>query len=767
MAGSHRKYRAAREPAWSEGDRVLRRLPRLWPRQGRPALAILAVVVTSGAVLPALASSASASPTAVVTAGRLAAGIKLGSGQVLMINGDRLLTRPTRHGVLTTLVPAASSGPVMTLRLGAATYEFPVDALPYLGHGLDPSLFNVAALERRESAGRLPVQLTFSGPRHAVPGVKITSYRGQSATGYLTDVSARTFGAALYRQFRADHATGGYASARLFSGVSIALAGAQTVVPLRPQFPMHTLTVTGTNEFGKPDRGDEVLVINADNPGKFGDPIEVVNVFFHGVAKYSVPAGHYWAITNFVTFLKNGVAQRLVVDPQFAVDRNTKIHLSAREASSKITVRTPRPSANLSTTFTVVRSSPHGVAVSGTSSFFGPVYISPTRIKPTVGSLQSYTSAQATNPFTFSGTPYAYNLAFAGPPGLIPTQHFVVTPASLATERDRFYMYPSTFGGWFTSGGFLQQLLNVGIAVIIVNEIPMPGLQTQYMSAGKSIIWQTGIFANNGAGQQDGFRSFGSGQQFTENWNQYPLHPQPMAQLLTGQIATQLPALPSAYRTGNDLWMSPVPFSDNQVGHTGTYPFNSSFSAEENGIHIAGGGYNGQAMVRVSGSPSVVTFTLRAEQPNPFSVLSPTTTTSWVMHTAPAPHAVVPLSWLCLTASGLITQSCKVEPMLTLSYQVGDLPLDAVSAPGHQQIDVSVGHIQLAAQTAIVHASARVSYDDGQLWQPVTLTRTAAGRYRVSFDAPAGVDVTLRFSASDAAGNSINETIINAYSVGL
>jgi hypothetical protein len=215
------------------------------------------------------------------------------------------------------------------------------------------------------------------------------------------------------------------------------------------------------------------------------------------------------------------------------------------------------------------------------------------------------------------------------------------------------------------------------------------------------------------------------------------------------------------------LWLSPVPFSDNQVGHTGEYPFTSSYTSEVNGRVTAAGGYNGLVLLRVSGAPSVVKFTVRAQQPDPFSVLSPVTTTSWVMHTARAPHAVVPLSWFCVSPSGLITQACKVEPMLTLNYQVGGLPLDSVTPPGHQQIDVSVGHIQLAARSAIVHASARVSYDDGQLWQPVTLTRTAAGKYRVSFDAPAGVDVTLRFSASDAAGNSINETIINAYGVGL
>jgi hypothetical protein len=104
--------------------------------------------------------------------------------------------------------------------------------------------------------------------------------------------------------------------------------------------------------------------------------------------------------------------------------------------------------------------------------------------------------------------------------------------------------------------------------------------------------------------------------------------------------------------------------------------------------------------------------------------------------------------------------------MLTLSYQVGNLGLSGVVPAGPEHIDVSVGHIGLAASSAIAHASAQVSYDGGQFWHPVLLSRLGPGNYRVTFSPPAGVDVTLMFTASDAAANSISETITNAYSVG-
>ena len=62
---------------------------------------------------------------------------------------------------------------------------------------------------------------------------------------------------------------------------------------------MRTLTVRGSNLAGRPDTGDEVLVVNADNCNRFSDLLESVNVFFHGEARFSVPAGNYWAAGEF------------------------------------------------------------------------------------------------------------------------------------------------------------------------------------------------------------------------------------------------------------------------------------------------------------------------------------------------------------------------------------------------------------------------------------------------------------------------------------
>ena len=75
--------------------------------------------------------------------------------------------------------------------------------------------------------------------------------------------------------------------------------------------------MTGINLAGKPDTGDQVMIFNADNSGRFADPVESANVFYHGVTKFSVPAGHYWAIGLFPTVLKHEFEWHVPILPQF------------------------------------------------------------------------------------------------------------------------------------------------------------------------------------------------------------------------------------------------------------------------------------------------------------------------------------------------------------------------------------------------------------------------------------------------------------------
>lgn len=741
-----------------------------------------AALISSAAACLALLAAPAAQSAPDTARSAAAPGAAVGR-QVVLIDGSRLVVgRLPGGGQTIALRSAARPASVLMLRVGGRVREIPAVALPFLGRGLDPSLVDLGALKNAESGGRLPVQITFSGRAPELPGVTVTWTGPGRERGYLNASGALAFGAALSRQFRADHARASYGEDGMFAGgVRIALAGAPAARASRPRFRLHTLTVAATGLRGRPDSGDVVFLMNEDNPLRFADFEESFNVFDHGTAKFSVPAGHYWAIGDFVSFSGKSAAERLAVLPQFTVRRGRTVHMSERAATSKIGFTTPRPSTLQVSGFTLIRG-----AGNGTTSSFGfsdsglSLWVSPTARRPSIGTLQSFTSGQLTSSRDGSNAAYAYNLNYAGPHGRIPAaQHFDVTPASLATVTENYLQDVHSAGDWGVFGGFRAEL--TGFLFAEGFPISLPRTQTQYFTANPSLAWSSFYdaftsFTRFGGGQSDAFRVYSGGQRLTEEWSGYPLHPQPDVQVLGGVMGAALPVFVSASRTGNTLNLATAPFSDNNPGHQGDPAFSFTtgnvlasgrYAIYQNGVKIADGRpFSGIRPVQLSSRPSAIKFVLSAHQPGSAFPLSTAATTVWTWRSARQPGATVPRNWFCgFSRRFTLVRHCAVQPMMTLDYHVRGLASDGRTQPGQQQFDLDVGHLQLAKPAPITRATAQVSFNDGQSYQPASVTSLGGGRFRIRFTAPAEVDVTLRVSATDAAGGSITETILRAYGV--
>jgi hypothetical protein len=383
-----------------------------------------------------------------------------------------------------------------------------------------------------------------------------------------------------------------------------------------------------------------------------------------------------------------------------------------------------------------------------------------------VGSLRVYVKEMRSSPARATGVPYGYNLAFKGSAGIISSQHWTVAPASLATVTERYYQDVRSTGSWLTVGGYPQQLHDFAIPIA---RLPLPGLQTQYMSAGPSIFWRSSyspILSNGGFGTRDAVRTLRPGQKLTVPFNQYPLHPQPAVQLLHGRAGSFAPLEPSAYRADGKLWLSPTPFSDNEPGDSGLGLLGSvgkvsgSYAVYQNGVRIAHGSpVNGIPAVPLSHKSAVIRFQLSAARRSASYRLSPASRTVWTWRSAPRPGARLPRAWLCVNTS----RRCAVQPMMTLDYHVSGMALNGTTAPGRQVIRLAVGHLQLGGHARITGATMRVSYDGGKTWRSARVKSAGAGNFTISFMAPAHADVTLRTSATDAAGGAITETIQDAY----
>lgn len=113
-------------------------------------------------------------------------------------------------------------------------------------------------------------------------------------------------------------------------------------------------------------------------------------------------------------------------------------------------------------------------------------------------------------------------------------------------------------------------------------------------------------------------------------------------------------------------------------------------------------------------------------------------------------------------------QGCRPEPLIFLRYELG-LDLDN-TVPARRPHEITVtGYYQprLAEMPELTELSVEASFDDGTTWRSMpTGTAREAGTFTATIrhrDAGAGDPVTLRISALDSEGNTVVQTIPEAY----
>jgi Subtilase family len=774
------------------------------------ALTVVAVGAGGASAARAVAAAPMTTRVAATPAVPASTPVAGGAASALLINGDDVQITgrdvSVRQGA-----GMGGAGSVFSLDLAGQRYVLPMEALPYLGRGLDPDLFDVAALAK-EAGDELRVTVTYTGGVPSLPGVTITKAARGVAQGYLTAPSAEVFGAALARQFDEDHANASYGTDGLFgNGVTIGLAGnglsgirlsgnrlSGDSLPagglsrsgaIRPDYEMHTLTVDGTNLAGKPDTGDVVVLVNVNDPLAFSGPDEWINDFYDGTTKFSVPAGTYWAIGLFGEYGIIGTTLpgsagasaantaipplRAVVLPQVTVLGNTTVKMAERSADSEFAVTTPRPSQLEVPTLSFNRVAANHSETSIVISPNGAIYVNPTSHAPRDGTLSETAQAQLVSPPS-AASPYQYDVWCQGPAGIIPRQDFTISPASLATVAENLYSDTPT------TGSFNEANLLDGFSSEIVNFMPVPGQETMYLTAsagGVPIVWNGHFFQARvpftvaghqrlfPVGGQDGMNVYRPGQVATEGWNEYPLHVAQRANLVGAGGSTNL----AASRAGNTLTFVYWPFSDDTPGHAGSagappgsgITTSGTYQIQQDGKTISAGQTGVDLFfqqVTLSSKPSEIKLTLNSAQSGGPFTESTADSTTWTWQSSYAPKHLLPPGFACGTGN----QNCVSQPMLTLNYGVAGEALNGTTQAGPQQVTINAGHLQLAVNPKITCVTAQVSFNDGKTWTAAQVTGTG-DTFTADFTAPASSYITLRVQAADAAGGTMQETITRAY----
>ncbi|MBO0831889.1 MAG: hypothetical protein J2P29_07955, partial [Actinobacteria bacterium] len=597
----------------------------------------------------------------------------------------------------------------------------------------------------------------------AVPGVTITSRSGTTARGMVSAATGARFGAALARQWLADHAspthtTGLFASV---ARISAATAAPAATPAAQPGFIMHTLTLNGRNQKGQKDTGDLVLVYNVDDLAAF-----VGSATFHkGIAKLSVPEGHYAAFSFFFDFPSQTV--HLAALPQFTVGADTSITLDARDATSPVTITTSRPASPASNVLGIARDDalgkeqPFTFLGGGTISFFAE----PTQ-PVTVGQFHYYFY---TRMFAPDGS-YSYDLDFPSDGAIPADQHYVADDSTLAavdTSYPASHDNQESLDARFGAAPWQQDVFAANF------QFTTPTERTEYYSARPDVIWSgldftvfdSNPFALLGT-VQSAWRSYSPGTSFATTWGGTPAGPR----LLEGATFRNETICPACLN-GTRLSLLSYPFSDNSPEHYGFTDGSASPGLTESvshtvsadGVPVQQGGFL-ETSVTMPGSAQTYRIDYDTTRSSPDFLLSTAAQTSWSVPATVATGSL-PAGWVC-DPSG--STSCGVVPLITNSYHLPVSQLGALPAgPATGQLDL--GHLG-GAGIAFTAVSVNVSYDSGQSWQPVTVTDLGSGQFGLAFTVPAAAGTdgygALQVSVTDAAGGTFDQTIQHAFAVG-
>lgn len=706
------------------------------------------------------AAVAGASPGHAVAATRAAPVART----VLLPTGDRVLLRQDAGAARVSLLPGGpSAGRVQTLGLGASQYVMPAAATFYAGRLLDRGLFDVTRLATVESDGRVPVRLSFpAGSARDVPGVTVTARSGSTATGYLTARSGRAFDAALVAQWRHDAVPGAARPSTLLGASQIAL-DAPAVASVRPDYPQVTLVMHVLDEHGAPLDSGVVILVDTDDLRKYDAVLSVAA----GVARASVPLGHYSAWVDVSRLVGSTPVDYFVTRTDITVDRNLQsLTFDARTATASPTVTVPtRPTSE--TDESVVWSRADRRHLDTSVEYYLPpgakLFVAPAPAAR-IGHLNWVANWVLLGPPSGVAS-YRYNLSFDQEHGILADQHYRVAEGGLATIHDTFFADVPARHAAFAVGPVHRDVLPeesfYGQAT--------PQQLTDYVTPGR---WRSELVGNFDfdrfifAGEvDDGVRTYQPGQLSAADWVRGPLAPG--VRVRTGGEPAGF-ACPVCRRSGK-LSIDLAAVTDTVPGHAGYLeldPFSDGTNVERFRLYRDGKlvsdqpDVNGGEFAVPAGKATYRIIDSVNRAPGGF-VGSTHSTVDDTFVSSAASGGRLPAGWTC-SATG--KGACRILPLLQVRVPLPESLTDRLPV-GTSTVAFTVDHVQGAAASAIRSAGLATS-TDGKTWTAAPVKALGHGRFSaVVHNTTPGAGVSLRTTATDAAGGSLTQTTTNAYFV--
>lgn len=693
-----------------------------------------------------------------------------------LLSGERVLIGPG-EGLQRQLTPMPPPGtsiatPMRVLRLPGHTYAVPTALAPVVGNILDLSLFDLDQLARHPDRP-LGVRLTFRphAKTATVPGVVITARNGRTATGVVTPRSSLQ----LHRALRSTSSRALFRNLSRLTTLPVLGARPSNVGPqpsqgIRRRFPMRTLTLRVRNASGGPfDWGWNNAfggIVNVDNAKRFSGTL---SFNLHGVAKVSVPDGHYYIDISVYDANEPGVT-REVIRNTVTVRADRTVILDAAKATVQITGTADQPTVGRMWGMAYGRTdAPRkggaGGLLIGSPDY--PVFVTPFKAS-NFGTALLGAFAQlvpSVNSEAWSYDLFEFLGDHIGPSPIVLTGD----RSQLETVHDRLY---SPIAG--TQGSFARTLGNTDTVIMSVPLlVRTPGEHTSYVSTSPGVQFGGGYLApHNSSGpwppQQLGqLRDAVPGATSSVDWGKGPTHIS-WPEYDIGPF-TECAACASA--AGN-LTLFSFPYGDSDPSHVGwPYPLDTNqggnWTATNGGVLLA----QGLGSPSIWGGFTTVFGSNIAIDATTYGAIVGSATPSVVTSHWEVPVSTIsqaaPAHWWCWPfpfGGG----GCTVIPFIRVDY---DLPLSwdnsAPSGPFAGKIRIS--QIDRTQPVTGLSCSIAASYDGGTSWStaPTVSDGTTTCDFTLQLPPATGAphDVALRVSASDAAGRVVTETITAAFTV--
>ncbi|MFJ7072181.1 S8 family peptidase [Streptomyces sp. NPDC098781] len=423
------------------------------------------------------------------------------------------------------------------------------------------------------------------------------------------------------------------------------------------------------------------------------------------------------------------------VQPVLKVTGNVAVTLDSRKAKP-FAVKAPDPAAKLVTSIVGYDDEAAGVSNSWSSNGVPPMRTA--ALGPASDSMRAQFNGVWKNPGA-AGKNVDHRLAFNRKGSFFTGLNRTVTRAEVAEVKLGFGASVTGAKGQVHITPMDDRGISVGIQEPPAQNLPQA--TTHYLSTA-GVHWSWTAAQLNAGGEVR--------MLYTKDWVTYRPGSSHTLKFNTGVVGPDLaagsPEQQGAERTG-DYISARVPLFNDGSGNPGSSEVTGGFARLESGGRIlAEGSATDWVGAEVPATSAAYRLTVEASRSAEDTSTSTKVAGVWTFTSArPASDGTVrlPLSTVRLTPKLSLRGTAPAGGTLTVPLKLSG----AAAAAG-----------QVAALTV------NVSYDGGRTWKPLTVTTDAQGARSVSVKHPATAKaVSFRVDLKDKGGNTVRETITNAY----